>query len=48
MDILKQKFHTKSAALKAELKAIVKEHGDHKIDEVKIEQLIGGMRSVKA
>ncbi len=48
MDILKQKFHTKSAALKAELKAIVKEHGDHKIDEVKIEQLIGGMRSVKS
>ncbi|MEZ4909812.1 MAG: citrate (Si)-synthase [Saprospiraceae bacterium] len=48
MDILKQKFFIKSAALKAELKSLVKEHGDKKIDEVKIEQLVGGMRSVKS
>lgn len=48
MDILKQKFFIKSAALKADLKTLVKEHGEKKIDEVKIEQLVGGMRSVKS
>jgi len=48
MDPLKEKFYKKSAALKAEIKALVKEHGDMKVDEVTVEQLIGGMRSVKS
>lgn len=48
MDELKQKFYQKSAALKAEIKDILKDHGNKKVDEVTIDQLIGGMRSVKS
>ncbi|MCE2790020.1 MAG: citrate (Si)-synthase, eukaryotic [Saprospiraceae bacterium] len=48
MDPLKEKFYKKSSALKAEIKAIVKEHGEKKVDEVSVEQLIGGMRSVRS
>ncbi len=48
MDPLKEKFQKKSATLRAEIKSIVKEHGDKKVDEVTVEQLIGGMRSVKS
>jgi citrate synthase len=48
MDTLKEKFYQKSAALKAEIKNILKEHGDKKLDEVTIDQMIGGMRSVKS
>ena len=48
MDPLKEKFIEKSASLKADIKAILKDHGDKKIDEVTIEQLIGGMRSVRS
>ncbi len=48
MDPLKEKFYQKSAALKAEIKSILKDHGDKKVDEVTIEQLIGGMRSVRS
>lgn len=48
MDPLKEKFRQKSAALKAEIKTMVKDHGDKKVDEVTVEQLIGGMRSVKS
>ncbi|MBK9737297.1 MAG: citrate (Si)-synthase, eukaryotic [Saprospiraceae bacterium] len=48
MDPLKEKFFEKSASLKADIKTILKDHGDKKIDEVTIEQLIGGMRSVRS
>ncbi len=48
MDPLKEKFYQKSVALKADLKNILKDHGDKKVDEVTIDQLIGGMRSVKS
>ena len=48
MDPLKQKFYTISSALKDEVKAMTKEHGDKIVDKVTIEQLIGGMRSVKS
>lgn len=48
MDPLKQKFLEKSAKAKAELKEILKEHGERKIDEVTISQVFGGMRSVKS
>ncbi len=48
MDPLKQKFQKKSIALKAEIKALLKEHGDTKADEVKLSQIFGGMRGVKS
>lgn len=48
MDELKQKFYEKSAVVKAEIRDILKSHGDKKVDEVSIDQLIGGMRSVKS
>jgi citrate synthase len=48
MDPLKEKFYQKSVALKADIKSIVKEHGDKIVDQVTVEQLIGGMRSVKS
>ncbi|MFT5386830.1 MAG: citrate synthase, partial [Saprospiraceae bacterium] len=46
MDPLKQKFLEKSAKVKTELKSILKEHGDRKIDEVTLSQAFGGMRGV--
>ncbi len=48
MDLLKEKFYQKSQAVKAQIKDILKEHGTKKVDEVSVEQLIGGMRSVKS
>jgi len=48
MDPLKQKFYEKSTALKAELKAILKEHGDKTVDQVNLKQVFGGMRGVKS
>ena len=48
MDPLKEKFFVKSAALKADIKTILKEHGEKKLDEVTVDQMIGGMRSVKS
>ena len=48
MDILKRKFHEKASALKTELRAIAKQHGTTKIDEVTIGQVLGGMRGVKS
>ncbi|HRO72645.1 MAG TPA: citrate/2-methylcitrate synthase, partial [Saprospiraceae bacterium] len=48
MDLLKEKFYQKSQAVKAQIKDILKEHGTKRVDEVSVEQLIGGMRSVKS
>ena len=48
MDPLKQKFLEKSAKVKAELKSILKEHGESKVDEVTLSQVFGGMRGVKS
>ena len=48
MDPLKEKFYQKSTALKAEIKTIIKEHGEKKLDEVTVDQMIGCMRSVKS
>ncbi len=48
MDALKEKFYQKSSAVKVEIKNILKEHGDKKVDEVTVAQLIGGMRGVKS
>lgn len=47
MDPLKQKFQQKSSNLKAEIKALLKEHGSRKMDEVTLEQIYGGARSIK-
>ena len=47
MDPLKQRFQEKASALKKEMKAILKEHGDKKIDEVVLSQAFGGARGVK-
>lgn len=48
MDKLKQKFYEKSVALKADLKTLLKDHGEMQVDTVSIDQLIGGMRSVRS
>ncbi len=48
MDPLKQKFQEKSTALKAEIKALLKEQGNTIVDEVKLSQVYGGMRGVKS
>lgn len=48
MDTLKAKFKAKSAALSAEIKAMLKEHGDKVIDQVTLSQAYGGMRDIKS
>ena len=48
MDLLKEKFYQKSQVVRAELREMLKDHGDKKVDEVTVDQLIGGMRSVKS
>jgi len=47
MDLLKQKFYENASALAKEMKAILKEHGDTKLDEVKLSQAYGGARGIK-
>ncbi len=47
MDPLKQLFYEKAQALGAEVKALLKEKGTAKIDEVSLKQLYGGARGVK-
>ncbi|MEO1712106.1 MAG: citrate (Si)-synthase [Bacteroidota bacterium] len=47
MDPLKKKFQEKSTALKAEIRAFLKEHGSRKMDEVTLAQIYGGARGVK-
>ncbi|MEZ5040701.1 MAG: citrate (Si)-synthase, eukaryotic [Saprospiraceae bacterium] len=47
MDPLKQKFIEKANTLRNEVKALLKEHGNKKVDEVTLSQIIGGARSIK-
>lgn len=47
MDSLKQKFAKKAIALFTELRAINKEHGEKKVDEVVLRQVTGGARGIK-
>lgn len=47
MDPLKQLFFEKSSELSARVKALLKEKGDAKVDEVSLKQLYGGARGVK-
>jgi len=48
MDRLKQKFYEKSSALKTEIKALKKEHGNLVMDDVNLSQIVGGMRGIKS
>lgn len=47
MDPLKVKFQEKANTLSAEVKAMLKEHGGMKVDEVTLKQVFGGARGVK-
>lgn len=47
MESLKQKFAEKALTLYTELRAINKEHGSRKMDEVTLSQITGGARSIK-
>jgi citrate synthase len=47
MDHLKEKFKEKAFAQFTKMRAMLKEHGDKKVDEVKISQIFGGARGVK-
>lgn len=46
MEKLKQLFYEKSKELGAEIKTLLKEHGQKVIDEVTVDQVIGGMRGI--
>jgi citrate synthase len=48
MDPLKARFREKATVLTAEIKNILKEHGDKVIDEVTLSQAYGGMRDIKS
>ena len=47
MDQLKALFYEKAQALTKEVKELLKEHGDTKVDEVALEQVYGGARNIK-
>ncbi len=47
MDPLRKKFIDKANALRVEIKALLKEHGNTKVDEVALRQMYGGARGVK-
>lgn len=48
MDRLKKKFFEKASAQFKEVRPIIKEHGEMKVDEVQLSQVFGGMRGVKS
>lgn len=48
MDLLKKSFHQKCLDLTTEIKSILKDHGNTKIDEVTVSQAYGGMRGIKS
>ena len=48
MDPLKSKFKEKASALGADIKNLLKEHGNKVIDEVTLSQAYGGMRDIKS
>ncbi len=47
MDQLKERFYEKASAEAKKMKAILKEHGDTKMDEVVLRQIYGGARGIK-
>ena len=48
MDRLKKKFHEKSSKLRTQVRAMSKENGAQKVADVKLAQIIGGMRGIKS
>ena len=48
MPSLKEVLEPKVAAMQQEVRALIKEHGDHKISDVTVSQAYGGMRGVKS
>jgi len=46
MDKLKQKFAEKAAPMAAEIKTIIKEHGDVVLGDITIDKVYGGMKSM--
>jgi citrate synthase len=48
MELLKQRFYEKCQHLTLEIRQILKEHGQTKIDEVTVSQAYGGMRGIKS
>lgn len=46
MDHLKQLFYEKSQDLSKEVKELLKEHGNQKVDDVLLDQVYGGMRDI--
>jgi citrate synthase len=46
MDILKQKFADKAIPMAAEVKALIKEHGDKKLGEYTVAQVYQGMKGI--
>ncbi len=46
MDPLKEKFHEKSVALAADIKDIIKNHGDMKMGDITVAQVYQGMRGM--
>lgn len=47
MDPLRKKFIDKASALRDEIRSLLKEHGNTKVDEVVLKQIYGGARGVK-
>ena len=47
MDHLKKKFFEQTSTLKGEIRSLLKEYGDVKVDEVTLSQVFGGARSIK-
>jgi len=47
MDPLKQKFIEKATALRDQIKAMLKEHGETVVDDVTMSQVYGGARDIK-
>jgi citrate synthase len=46
MEVLKERFKTKADSVSAEIKNIIKEHGNRKIGEVTLSQIYQGMRGI--
>ena len=46
MEIIKERFMAKGDALVAEIKELLKEHGNKKIGEVQLSQIYQGMRGM--
>jgi citrate synthase len=46
MDLLKQLFYEKAQSLSKEVKDLLKEHGEKKVDDVTLDQVYGGMRDI--